>query len=109
VNRLSSGTLPDTTALYLFSEEYMGGKRPDQYRIDPSEGQSTDNKWGPGHSDENIKNEQKARVELSGEPHQEPRIPESGMNPALRELREVKMETKREQEQSGAHDDPDKE
>ena len=66
----------------------MGGKRPDQYNIDPAEGSSTDKKWGQGHEDEGIKEEEKDK--LQSNPHDQPMIPTSGVNPALRELRERK-------------------
>lgn len=85
----------------------MGGKRPDQHNIDPSDSQATDNKWGPGHTDENVKNEHKANY-MEGRKREErdTMIPEKGVNPALAELRAVKMETQREQAESG--DDADR-
>lgn len=68
----------------------MGGKRPDQYNIDPAEAGSTDYKSRrEGRSgDEHLANDEKAK--LASNPHDQPMIPESVPNPALRELRERK-------------------
>jgi len=68
----------------------MGGKRPDQYDIDPGEAGSTDYKWRrEGRSGgEEIAAEEKQH--LQSNPHEQPMIPEGGVNPALRDLQERK-------------------
>ena len=64
----------------------MGGKRPDQYQIDPRDSRTTDNKLL--ENDEHIRSEDKEK--LQSNPKDQPMIPDVGVNPALRELRERK-------------------
>ena len=79
----------------------MGGKRPDQYNIDPGEAGSSDYKWRrEGRSaGEQIPNEEKQN--LAANPREQPLVPEERVNPALRELRERKQAAKQ-QDQEGA-------
>ncbi len=62
----------------------MGGKRPDQYAIDPGEANATDHK--ERIEDQRIRNEDKQNVGQTRHKDETSMIPKAGTNPALADL-----------------------
>ena len=73
----------------------MGGKRPDQYAIDPGEANATDHKERV--EDQHIRNADKQHVAQTKKQDEQSHIPKRGINPALADLQQ-RREAAREQQ-----------